>query len=129
MHRKVSAMSTLRLIVASFIMMGSATAAFAADNKKLIVARWEVVDGDESTLAKGSTAEFTADGKIKVVARKNNQDENIDGTYTIEGDTLTLKVKADGSDRTVKITIKKLGDTDLTLEGPDGKTVVFKNKK
>lgn len=122
-------MSTLHSVVAFFIVLGSGTAALAADNKKLIVAKWEVVDGDENTLAKGSTAEFAADGKIKVVAKKNNQDESIDGTYSIEGDTLTLNVKADGSDRTVKVTIKKLGDTELTLEGPDGKSVNFKKKK
>lgn len=124
-----------RLVLTAFVVLGVGSATFAADkvdkvdNKKLLTGKWEVSEGAEETLAKGSTAEFTADGKFKVLAKKNNQDENIEGSYTLEGDALSLMMKRNDEERTVKITIKKISDTDLTLEGPDGKSVSFKKKK
>jgi uncharacterized protein (TIGR03066 family) len=124
-------MNTLRLVVAAIAVCGLSSAVSAADKedyKKLIVGKWEVSKADEGTIPAGATIEFTKDGKSKMIAKKADKEETREGTYTIEGDTISLTTKRDSGDRTVKITIKKLTETELTVEGPDNKSVTFKKK-
>ncbi len=124
-------MNTLRSILSAIIILGLANIASAADkddNKKLIVGKWEVSKADEGTVPPGATIEFTKDGKFKMNAKKDDKEESREGTYTVEGDTVSLLMKRDDGDQTVKIAIKKLSASELTVEGPDGKSVTFKKK-
>jgi uncharacterized protein (TIGR03066 family) len=124
-------MNTLRMVVAAFVATGISSAVTAADkddNKKLIVGKWEVSKADDGTVPVGASVEFAKDGKFKMMAKKDGQDENREGTYSVDADALTLVMKRDDGDRTVKITIKKLSASELAVEGPDGKNVTFKKK-
>jgi uncharacterized protein (TIGR03066 family) len=121
-------MSISRVFMVLSLAIGFSATATAADNAKLILGKWEVVKADEGTLPVGSLVEFLKDGKMTVTAKKGGQDETIDGKYTLEGDTLTVHHKRDNEERTVKITIKKLSETELMVEGPEGKNISFKKK-
>lgn len=124
-------MNILRIVVAALVVTGLGTSVHAADkddNKTLIVGKWEVSKAEDGTVPTGSTIEFSKDGKLKMVAKKNDKEENREGTYTVEKEVLTLVMKRDDGERTVKITIKALSATELTVEGPDGKSVTFKKK-
>lgn len=124
-------MNILRIVVAAIVVTSLGTSINAADkddNKTLIVGKWEVSKADDGTVPAGATIEFTKDGKMKMNAKKDGKEENREGTYTVEKEALTLIMKRDDGDRTVKITIKALSATELTVEGPDGKSVSFKKK-
>jgi uncharacterized protein (TIGR03066 family) len=122
-------MTMLRTVLTAFAVAIFGSAALAADdNKKLIVGKWEVTKADEGTLPVGSIVEFVDGGKMRVTAKKGGQDEEIDGTYTLSGDELTVMHKRDGEERTVKIAIKKLSKTELMVEGPEGKSLTLKRK-
>jgi uncharacterized protein (TIGR03066 family) len=124
-------MNTLRMIVTAFVVTAigaPVTAADKDDNKKLIVGKWEVTKADDGSIPAGATLEFAKDGKFKMMAKKDDKEENREGTYTVEGEALNLTMKRDDGDRTVKVSIKKLSETELAVEGPDGKNVSFKKK-
>ena len=126
-------MKMFRIVLAAFVVAGLGSAAMAADEKadvkKLIVGKWESVKADEGTLPKGSTVEFTADGKLKVTAKKNDKDESFEGTYTVDGSSFTFKMTIEGQEFSQKITVKKISATEMDTENPEGKNVSFKKKK
>jgi uncharacterized protein (TIGR03066 family) len=96
------------------------------DNAKKIVGTWEVTKSG-SDLPAGSTVEFTKDGKLNVVI-KDNDTVKLDGTYKVEKDKLTVKLKA--GDQTIEetVTIQKLTDKELELKDKDNKVDVMKKK-
>jgi uncharacterized protein (TIGR03066 family) len=129
-------MKTLLPVLAILGAIGFAAMAHAddkkvekADNAKLIVGKWEATKADPGTLPAGSTAEFTADGKVKVVAKDGGKEETVEGTYTVTGDTLDFTAKFGGEEKKEKLTIKKLSDTEMELADKEGKGVTFKRKK
>ena len=126
-------MRILRMVLAAFVMAGLSTAVVAqekkADNKKLIVGKWEAVKVDADTLPKGSVVEFLADGKLKVSMKMDGKEEKMDGSYTLDGDTFNFTMKVMDMEFKQKITIKKLDDKELVTTDPDGKGVTFERKK
>jgi uncharacterized protein (TIGR03066 family) len=122
-------MKAITLGLAAILFVGL-TAAYGADkkddNKKKIVAVWEVVKGDAP---KGTTVEFTKDGKIKINIEADGKKLALDGTYEVDGDSVKTVVKdPDGKDHKETIKIKKLTDTELTTEDEKGKTDEYKKK-
>ena len=125
-------MKMFRMVLAAFVMagLGSATlAADKADNKKLIVGKWEATKADEGTLPTGSIVEFTADGKIKVAPKAEGKTDTIEGTYTVDGDSFTFKVKFGDQEISQKIKIKKISATELDTMNQEDKNVSFKKVK
>jgi len=96
------------------------------DNAKKIVGKWEITKSG-SELPTGSTVEFTKDGKLTAVIK--GDDNKLEGTYKVEKDKLTVKLKA--GDQTVEetVTITKLSDTELVLKDKDNKVDEFKKAK
>jgi uncharacterized protein (TIGR03066 family) len=123
----------LRIVLAAFVVAGLSSSAMAADDKvdvkKLIVGKWEAVKVDENTLPKGTVVEFTADGKLKVTAKKDGKDESVDGTYTIDGSSFTYKLKLGDMELSQKITIKKISETEMETANPENKNVSMKKVK
>jgi uncharacterized protein (TIGR03066 family) len=99
-----------------------------ADNAKLIVGKWTVSKADEGTVDKGATVEFSSDGKVKAVHKKGDEDATIEGTYKVDGDKLTMTMKAGTDERKIEITIKKLTKTELHTENSEGKKVELTKK-
>ena len=125
-------MSILRMAFAALVMTGFAASVQAEDKsdlKKQLVGKWEAVKADEGTLPKGTVVEFTADGKMKVIAKKGDKDETIEGTFTVEAHAFTYKLSFDKKEISQKITVKKISDTELDTANPEGKAVTFKKVK
>ena len=126
-------MSILRILLAAFVMAGFATAAQAEDKsdlKKQLVGKWEAVKVDEGTIPVGAVIEFTADGKMTVLhGKKDQKDDAIAGTYTVEAHGFTFKLSLDKKEFSQKITVKKISATEMETENPQGKGVTFKKVK
>ena len=123
-------MNALKLlaVVAVACLVGIARAD-EKDYPKLIVGKWEVSKADEGTVPKGAVIEFTKDGKVKATAKKDDAEATFDGTYKLDGKTITLVMKLGDTEKTNKVTIEKLSDTEMSVEGDDGKKVEFTKKK
>jgi uncharacterized protein (TIGR03066 family) len=106
-------------------MTSTTVAADKDDNAKALVGKWEAVKVAEGTLPKGAVVEFKKDGKFTTDAG----DTKLEGTYTVDADSFTLVFKIGDAERKLKITIKKIGDTELDTANPDGKGVTFKRVK
>jgi len=98
------------------------------DNAKKIVGTWELAKAG-GDLPAGTTIEFTKDGKLHAVIKADGMEVKLDGTYKVEKDKLSVKIKL--GDQTIEETptIKKLTDDALELEDKDKKVDVFKKKK
>ena len=95
-------------------------------NAEKIVGTWEVAKGAE--LPPGATFEFTKDGKMKMTAKVDGKDFTSEGTYKVDGDTLTTTQKQGPKEVTEKSKIKTLTDTTLVTEDEKGQAVEFKRK-
>jgi uncharacterized protein (TIGR03066 family) len=98
------------------------------DNAKKIIGVWEVTKSS-GDLPAGTTIEFTKDGKLMAVIKADGQEVKLDGTYKVEKDKLTVKVKIGDQSLEETATIKKLTDEALEIEDKDKKVDVFKKKK
>jgi len=121
---KIFSMATAAVVVFAFT-----TFAAAADNKKLLVGKWEVVKADEGTLPVAAIVEFMADGKMKITMKKEGQDAMVEGTYTVDGDSFTYKITFGKDEHSSKITIKKISETELETANPEKKNVSLKRVK
>jgi uncharacterized protein (TIGR03066 family) len=123
-------MRVLGTMLAVFLVFGAtARAEEKTDLKKQLVGKWEATKADEGTLRVGSLVEFTADGKMKVMTKKDDKDVNVTGTYTVEAHAFVFKLEFEGKERSEKITVKKISDTEMNTENKDGKQVTFKKVK
>ncbi len=77
----------------------------------------------------GARYEFFEDGKLKLDIGKENGGLVFDATYTVDGDSFTMKRNAEGKESTYKITIKKITENELETANPEGKTTSFKKVK
>jgi uncharacterized protein (TIGR03066 family) len=121
-------MRTLCVAVLGTVMVIYAgTARAEDDNSKKIVGVWEVTKSVD--LPVGATIEFTKDGKLLAVLKDAGGETKLDGTYKIEKDKLTVKVKISDKEVEEEATIRKLTDDALEVEDKDKKVDVFKKKK
>ena len=121
-------MNMLRMTLATVVTVFLCNGASAADNKKAIVGKWEVTKADPGTLPVGSTVDFAADGKFKMVF-KADKELIADGTYTVDADSFTFKLKLGDEESSTKINIKKLDETVLETTNKDNKVVNLKRVK
>src|SRR6266849_3201131 len=120
-------MKAITLGLAAFLLVGL-TAAYGADkkddNKMKIVGVWEVVKGDAP---KGTTMEFTKDGKLKFTVEVEGKKITVEGTYEVDGESIKTAGKGpDGKEQKETIKIKKLTEKELVTEDEKGKTDEFK---
>ena len=96
-------------------------------NEDLIVGKWKctAVSGSSSSIDSGSVGtiwEFKADNTVTM--------EGMPGTYTIDGDNLSLTVSAFGVSVTTKVIIKKLNKSTMILaeDGNESNTATFERQ-
>ena len=106
----------------------AATAHGQDENAKKIVGVWEVTKAGRD-LPAGATVEFTKDGKLIAMIKLEGMEIKLDGTYKVEKDKLTVKVKLENQIIEDVATIKKVTDDTLEIEDKDKKVDVFKRKK
>jgi uncharacterized protein (TIGR03066 family) len=128
---KGHAMKTVRMVLALCVVAGLASAANADEKelKKQLVGKWEATKADEGTLPVGSIVEFKADGKLAVTHKGDGKDLELTGTYTVEAHAFVYKLKLGDEERTAKVTVKKISDTAMETENPEGKKVSLKKVK
>jgi uncharacterized protein (TIGR03066 family) len=113
------------LITFGLVLVNSATAQDKAELQKQIVGKWEATHKGPDNTEYPISAEFTADGKLKLQIKG----VKIDGTYTISGDKeVTTETNFEGKKRTVKQEIKITQDT-MELKDPEGTVTKFKRAK
>lgn len=98
----------------------------AADDKKdekpdpkKLVGKWAVPGLKDTSLL-----EFTADGKVAIKLF-----QNLGGTYKLNGNTLTLKLKVGAGEEELALTVVKLTDAELVTKDKDGKEETFERVK
>ena len=118
-------MNAIRLTLAGLLLLTLAALAGAQDKGKTkdavkgkLIGTWEVVKGKE--VGKGDRLQFSKDGKVVVTFKMGAKDAREEATFTVTGNTLTLKAKRGAEERTRKIKIVSIGDRELILEGPRG---------
>jgi len=116
-------MKTITLTLAALVALSCS--ARADDKADKLVGKWEMTKGE----AKGTTAEFTKDGKVKVGLKRGDKTETKEGTYKIDGDTLKLSSTEGGKERTESFKVKSLTDKELVLVDRRNKEVAFKKLK
>jgi uncharacterized protein (TIGR03066 family) len=97
-------------------------------NKEKIVGVWELSKSEDKNAPVGATVEFTKDGKMIVKFKMEDKAVTIEGTYTIEKDSITSVLKHDDQEMKETVTIKKLTDKELVVVDGKGKTDEFKKK-
>jgi uncharacterized protein (TIGR03066 family) len=127
------------LLLACFAagLIGYAASAAQADdkekssNKEKIVGTWELVKADSKNAPPpGTLVEFTKDGKLKFTVTLGEKKITVEGTYSVEGDTLKSKVTGpDGQESSDTDTITKLTDKEMSLKDKKGERTEFKKKK
>ena len=114
-------MNALRLLAAG-MMVCVLTASAQADDKKdkpdhakLLIGKWEMTKAADD-LPVGSVIEFTKDGKMKIVAKKDGKEETINAIYKVEGAKIEYTLKLGDKDEKKKpLTIKKISEQELLL--------------
>jgi uncharacterized protein (TIGR03066 family) len=122
-------MKMLRIGLAAVLLLGVSTA--RADDKKdldkdRLVGVWEVTKGE--SLPVGTTAEFTKDGKLKIVIKDKGQTITIEGTYKIDGQAFKSTLKFGDKENTELIKVPTLTDKELVLVDEKGQKDTFKKK-
>jgi uncharacterized protein (TIGR03066 family) len=122
-------MKTLHAVALALCLLGFAgTTRADEETSKKLIGTW-VLDKSTGDLPAGSTVEFTKDGKLNVVVKDASGDLKLNGTYKVEKDKITVKLKVNDQDIEETVTIKKLTDDVLEVEDNENKVGTFKKKK
>lgn len=76
--------------------------------------------------------EFAKDGKAILIAEQGGLEERAEGSYTLDGNKLTVAMRVEGKDEKQTLTISKLTDAELVGTNEKGKEKTFvkvKDKK
>ena len=127
-------MSAMRLLVTGLVVLGIVAGVRADDkkadtNKEKLVGSWEVVKGDEGAPPVGTVVVFNKDGKMKVTHKQDDKEVTLEGTYTLDGDKVSIVLKQGDKEVKHTVTIKKLTDTEFVAENEKGQKAEFKKKK
>ncbi len=125
-------MNTVRFYLVLPVVLGLTVALGAATredklgevSKEKLVGVWEVTKGE---LPKGSTMEFTRDGKVKVVLKVDKEQVTITGTCVLDAENLKMVLAVDGKEIKDTWKVVKLSDTELALK--DEKNMVEELKR
>jgi len=130
-------MKLLQLLLAAGLLVGLTSVCRAEDkkddktNKEKIVGTWVLEKPDKpKNIPPGTTIEFTKNGKLKLSAKVDGKDINIEGTYSVDGDKLkTTGQGPDGKEQTDTDTITKLTDKELVIkDSKSDELLTFKKK-
>jgi uncharacterized protein (TIGR03066 family) len=105
---------TSRLL--SLVILFGTAAAMPAQDKSLLAGdkEWQVVRSEEAP--PGTRIRFATDGKLTVTFVIDGKPRAVNGTYSLAGDQLTLKLSHDGRERVETRTVKKLTGAVLITE-------------
>src|SRR5260370_4856982 len=111
-------MKSLSTLALGVLLLVPGLCSAADDNATKIVGKWEITKCEEKALV-GASVEFTKDGKIIVQAKIDDKQTTLEGTYKVEKDKLTTKMKVEDEVKEDSDTITKLTDDALELIDKD----------
>jgi uncharacterized protein (TIGR03066 family) len=122
-------MSTLRLMAAAVLAVGLAAGLRAEQkvevSKDKLAGTWEVTRADQGGPQVGAVLTFAKDGKLKL----NVRGMMADGSYTVDGNKVSVVLKLGGAEDKTTLTVSKLTDAEMACVDEKGKKVQFKRKK
>src|SRR4051794_25762956 len=121
-------MKTVSALVLGVLVIGFAGPVHAQDDNAKKIVGTLVLDKSGGAVPVGSVVEFTKDGNLSAMVKIETMEIKIDGTYKIDKDKLSVKLKAGDMDIEEVATITKLTDEVLELKDKDGKVDSFKKK-
>jgi uncharacterized protein (TIGR03066 family) len=100
---------------------------FAEEKKDVIDAKKLIGKWSLKGLDKGESVvfEFAKDGKAILIAEQGGKEEQEEGSYTLDGNKLTLAMRIEGKDEKLTLTISKLTDAELVGTNEQGKETTF----
>jgi uncharacterized protein (TIGR03066 family) len=127
-------MAAIRVMAAGLLMLGLLAGVRAEEkkaegNKEKLIGTWEVVKSDEGAPPAGTVVMFAKDGKMKITHKKDDKEMTGEGTYTVEGDKISVTLKHGDKEDKHTVTIKKLTATEFVAANDEGKTAAFKKVK
>ena len=113
-------MKTAPWLPAILLLVVAAPPVSADDNAKLAGGNgWQVVKSEEAP--PGTRIQFAADGKLTVTFLVDGKERQVNGSYSLAGNQLTLKLSHDGRERVETRTVKKLTESALVTEDKNRK--------
>jgi uncharacterized protein (TIGR03066 family) len=119
----------MRTLIGVGLILVLACGATAADDKidgKKLIGKWEPKDKKKG---ESMTMEFTKDGKLIVVGEMGGKELKIDGTYKLDGEKLSFKIKFMDVEIEETVTLTKLTDDEMEGKNKDGKSETFRKVK
>lgn len=119
----------MRTLLGVAMVLAMACGVTAADDKidaKKLIGKWEPKAPKKG---ENMVMEFTKDGKLILAGEGGGKDVKIEGTYKLEGDKLSFKMKFGDTTVEETVTITKLTDDELEGKDKDGKSEAFKRVK
>lgn len=116
----------LRCGISLIVLLAALISTSAMQDKidgKLLLGKWE-----PETKPQGAklVIEFAKEGKLTVDAEFGGQKINMDGSYKLEGDQLTITMKQQGKEETTKMTVTKLNDKEMVTKDDKDKVETLK---
>jgi uncharacterized protein (TIGR03066 family) len=126
-------MKAILTAVAAVVVFAGAAAADEKDKKidaGMLVGKWELTKSTDEKAPKGATVDFTKDNKVTISFEVEGQKFNLEGTYKVTGDKLSVKLALpDGKEQEETDTIKSLSGDKLVLLDKANKETEFTKKK
>jgi len=101
-------------------------AASAADDKldgAKIMGKWELKQANAKSRV---VVAFAKDGMMSMTVEESGKSKTVDGVYRLDGNRLTIALRAGAKDDTQKLTVKKLTDTELVTADEKGEEETLK---
>ena len=123
-------MKVQTLFAAGFAMclMVAGARAEDADLAKMLVGKWEITKAPEGAPPAGTIVEFTKDGVVKVVGKKDDKEFTMEGTYKVEPHKFVCTFKDGDKEKIIVHDAVKIDDKEMSFKGNDGKVVELKKK-
>ena len=121
----------LAACAAAILFAGAATAQDKKVDAGKLVGKWELTKSTDESAPKGALVEFTKDNKLAITLDFGGKKLELSGTYKVEGDRITVKIKSPdgGKDEEDTDTIKELSEAKMVLVDKNNKETEFTKKK
>ena len=120
----------MRMVIGCVAVLVLAGFTGAADEKidaKKLIGKWEPAKKEKD--APAIVIEFAEKGKLSVTFTVNDKAQKIDGTYTVDGNKINVKLSFGGKDQEETQTVSKLTDDELVSKDSKGKEETLKRIK
>ena len=123
-------MNVLKLAAVGMAVCLVVPAARAEDSNlaKMLVGKWEITKAAEGTPPAGTVVEFTKDGTVRVVGKKDDKEFAMEGKYKVETHAFMCTFKDGDKEKTIVHKDVKITDKTMTFKTEDGAVVELKKK-